>query len=1041
MNRSYRGLAMKVEKSRGILVAVFLLVLLVSGLRAQTAGATINGTVTDETGAVVPGATVTASSIETGQSSSAVSDQAGRYTILDLSAGHYDIKATRQGFTTVERNNQELLVGTTITMDFPLHVSTVQETVEVEAVAPELQATQNTLSTVLETHQLDNLPILDRNFAEMAALVPGVQVTPASTTAGSTASLTIGNGTTYQTGWTIDGIPVYRTFDHGVYINYAQDWIQEYSVMTQQFPAEYGDVATGLVNALVRSGTNQIHGRAYGFGQDAALNATPPFFKPSTLQPSKPAYNQERLGGLVGGPIKRDRLFYFGGFEYYRQSSSAIVNPMPAAFVGSFQTLPSSVDPGDSTSGAAIPFLSTSRLGMAKVDYQIGQKHSFEFAANIERDHTNNNGVGGTTTLGAGGPSITKAYSYWASWRWIISPTGINDFKIYDAKNDPETACNYAAKVGTFPTTGVTPNPQYGFTPFGNPTGWWTQLVYPGAPGDSNLTLGCQLDYGLNGTGVTPAVYDTMTRLRGNHEIKFGLQGNNAYFQSANLHNGTDGQYSFPGSQTIPFNASNSATFPIQYVLQFQPNIAKTDWTQKGWTWGAFIEDNWKITDKLTLNMGLRYDLDFTDGQFNNDFIFANPAQMALGHTPLHPDNRDVAPRFGYAWTPFVNRNTVFRGGIGVFYDADLGTTKDTYISNVGVVAQGYNLNANSPTLNPYCASSTPCSGSVPATDQQALEAVLAYALVNYTIPDFAPPGGTVTVGGSTYTIPTFSGSAFAPSSTYNIDQNLKADGTIQGTGGLQHLFADGLTISADYVMVHGFNDIIVRNVNINPTSQYSGKISLVNPNFSSVFAWGNGGYFNSNSIRAQASYRDHRSDFLQAAYTFGIAKGNSPASFSMHSKQIEATDPFNYAVDYGPTGNDQRNTIVLSGQVNTVWGIHWEPIFSDSSALPFTATTTQGPGTIPNCPIYYNQCYPTGYSRASLRGDSTISFSSRLDKVVKLGENKSITAFLEGYNIPNHLNLGTNFVTNVLSASFRKPSGTAATPGRQLQIGARFDF
>src|SRR5580692_9359478 len=107
MNRSVRGLAMKVRKCRGIFVAIVLLAFLGSGLRAQTAGATINGTVTDETGAVVPGATVTAASIETGQKSSTVSDQAGRYTILDLGAGHYDIKATRQGFTTVERNNQE----------------------------------------------------------------------------------------------------------------------------------------------------------------------------------------------------------------------------------------------------------------------------------------------------------------------------------------------------------------------------------------------------------------------------------------------------------------------------------------------------------------------------------------------------------------------------------------------------------------------------------------------------------------------------------------------------------------------------------------------------------------------------------------------------------------------------------------------------------------------------------------------------------------------------------------------------------------------
>jgi hypothetical protein len=1034
---------MKCTKWRGIFVAVVLLSYLGAVARAQTASVTINGTVTDETGAVVPGATVVATNIETGQSSNAVCDQAGRYTILDLGAGHYDIKATHQGFTTVERHNQELLVGTTITMDFPLHVSTVQETVEVEAVEPELQATQNTLSTVLEPKQLDNLPILDRNFAEMAALVPGVQVTPASTTAGSTASLTVGNGTTYQTGWNIDGVPVYRSYDHGIFVNYAQDWIQEFSVMTQEFPAEYGNVATGMVNAEVRSGGNQIHGRAYGFGQDDVLNATPPFFKPSVLQPSKPPYNQERLGGMVGGPIKggpfgHDRLFYFGGFEYYRQAASAVTNPLPAAFVDSFQTLPSSQDPTDSTTGTALPFLSTSKLAMVKINYQINKANTLSVSGNIERDNTTNTNVGGSVTLGPGLLSISKNWSYIVALKSVVSANTINDLKIYSAKNAPITYCDYETLKGPFPTSGVAPavpyGVEYGITPFGNPTGWLANLSYPGAPGDSNLSLGCQsTSFGLNETGNNFSAYETITHLSGSHEIRAGFQAALPYFHAGNLQNAAAGNYSFPGSQTVPFNPNNPATFPLTYVLNWGLPQNLT-YTQKGWTAGTFIEDSWRIKDILTLNYGARWDVDFSDHQFNQ-FVPVNN-----GGLKIYPDDRSVAPRFGFALTPFRDRAaTVIRGGLGIFYDFAQSTTKDTYMSLRSFILQAYNVNATNPSLNPYCVSNPACSVSVPSAYVSAVEAVLANALANYTIPNFAPAGGTVTVGDTAYPVPALPGEI--PISAYQIDPNLKLDGTIQGTAGIQHQFAGGFLASADYALVRGFNDIVTRNVNINPISQTTDTITLINPNFSSILSWGNGGYFWSNSLRAQASYRDRRGDVVQAAYTFGVAKGNSPASFSLHSKQIEATDPFNYGVDYGPTGNDQRNTIILSGEVNTVWGIHWEPIFSDSSALPFTATTTQGPGSIPNCPIYYNQCYPTGYSRASLRGDSTVSFSSRLDKVVRLSENKSITAFLEGYNIPNHLNLGTNFVTNVQSASFRKPSGTAATPGRQLQIGARFDF
>jgi len=1021
---------------RAIVIASFLLVALGPVARAQTAGATINGTVTDQSGAVIPGATVIATNIGTGQTVNVKSDSSGLYTIVNLAPGEYNLKASMQGFATILRNNQTLLVDTTVTINFAMKVSTTSEQVEVTAAAPEIEASQSTVADVLETHQLTELPILDRNFAELAALEPGVEVTPASTTAGSTASLAIGNGVAYMTGWTIDGVPIYRTFDGGVYINYAQDWIQEFSVETQQYPAEYGGVGTGLVNAVERSGTNQFHGRVYGFFQNAALNATPPFFKPSTLQPTKPPYNQERPGGMLGGPIKKDKLFFFGGFEYYRQAASAIVTPVPAAFVGSLFSLPS-----DTTSPLALPFQNTSKLGTVKLDWQINKSNSLELAGNIERDLTTNSGAGGGIGVGPSGTNTGHDFTDFAIWTWTVSAKAVNSLKFYDAKASPLTACNYVAKVGSFPSSGVTPITPYGITSYGNPTGWLALLEYPGAPGDTGLEFGCQTDYGLNGTGELPGFFEGLTYVNGNHTFTMGGNILQEYFQSHNLFDHTNGTYTFSDTQTVPFNPDNSATFPLSYLLEFSSNINYTDWTQGGFTYGMFVQDSWKFKPSLTLNYGIRWDLDQTWSQFNHDLL-ENPKYASnpgvQDQKPLMPDRRTISPRFGFAFSPAKLPNTVFRGGVGVFYDATIGTAKDTWMANAGVPQLAYNFTANNPSLNPYCNANPACAVSVPAADQQALEAVMAYALDNYTIPNLAPPGGVVTIGGNTYPVPPILG-ASKPGSTYEIDPNIRDDATAQITVGVQHQFNNGLVISGDYVYIRGFDDIAVRNVNINEND--IPELDYINPNFSGIQGWGNGGFFNSNQFQAKLIYRDHRKDQIQGSYTLAFANTDTTDQFSMHTSQVNQTDPFNYSVDDGPTANDQTNTLVLSGVANTKWGILVSPIFSYASALPYTATTSAGPGTVPGCPAYYAQCYPTGYTRDSLRGASTISLNARVSKEFGLGESRTGTVFFEGYNIPNHLNLGTNFVTSVSSAQFMKPSGVAATPGRQLQAGFRFDF
>ncbi len=238
---------------------------------------TINGTIADQTGAIVPNATVTATNLGTGNVTTSHSDGAGRYALIGLSAGFYDVTASAQGFATVIRSHEELFVGSTVTFNFALTVSSEAQTVQVTAEQTLLQQTQSTVQNMLQTSQLDNLPIVGRTFSDLAALTAGVQISTPGTPTTVTSNVTINSAPTYETGFVVDGIPVTRPADSGLYATYAQDWIQEFSVLTNQFTPEFGGAAGGIVNSLTRSGTNAFHGRAYEFYQNDEFNSNPAF--------------------------------------------------------------------------------------------------------------------------------------------------------------------------------------------------------------------------------------------------------------------------------------------------------------------------------------------------------------------------------------------------------------------------------------------------------------------------------------------------------------------------------------------------------------------------------------------------------------------------------------------------------------------------------------------------------------------------------------------------------------------------------------------
>jgi hypothetical protein len=276
------------------------------------------------------------------------------------------------------------------------------------------------VARVIETRELDNLPTISRSFADLAALSPGVQVStsasPAGAGVGAGSNISIGAAPGYQTGYVVDGSNYETSGLGGAYINLSEDWIQEFSLVALQPPAQYGNASGGFINAVTRSGGNEFHGRASVYYQNAAMNATPQFLP--AFAPNKPPYNLERVGGMLGGPIKRDKLFLFGGYEYFHDLNSIPVN-VPAAFLG-----PASA-PG------VFPQSFKTSLAMLKVDYLPGSRDKLSFRANYETDNNQNVGIGAAGSLShtLGNATNQTPHDFITQFRWqrTVSPTSLNE--------------------------------------------------------------------------------------------------------------------------------------------------------------------------------------------------------------------------------------------------------------------------------------------------------------------------------------------------------------------------------------------------------------------------------------------------------------------------------------------------------------------------------------------------------------------------------------------------------------------------------------
>jgi len=1057
------------------------------GLLSQVTTATISGTVSDSSGASVPDAMVQVKNTATGITQSTNTDGQGRYTVPSLLVGSYEVTAAKAGFQTVVHGGITLTVGGSTVVDFALPVGQSQQTVTVEGQVSQVETTSSAVSNLVEQRQISDLPLNGRNFQQLILLAPGVNVAQTATTSfyGKGDTYSVAGGRPEGQAYLLDGTDIVNFFGHGsgagsLGTSLGIDAIAEFQTLTNTYSAQFGGNGA-VVNAVSKSGTNAFHGSGFEFLRNSALDARD-FF--TTLSHSPPPFRRNQFGGSIGGPIKKDKLFFFANYEGLRQSlgiENKVTVPNAAArqgyitnpdgtttFIGFktpllqqimnlYPTAGLTPIPGGSLANA---FSDGTQVGdenylLGRIDYDLTTKDTIFARYVLDKSSFNNPFPGQATGIAGWNDSEPTRNQYLtAEFRHIVSPTVIN-----------VTRGSYVRTENSATTLGETPPLQF----------------YPHLGGeDGTVTIGGGVNllgpstlapYSLiqNKYGLSDDIYMT----RGAHNIKFGL-----------------GLQRIQTFENQPFSASGAFTFasvttflqgtPSRYGGAYPPNVPNP--FSNGLNPDAYrafretmlmpyFNDDWKVSSKLTLNLGLRYDFDTNPkSAINNLLVIPNPPFNSIGGglSPTgflkqepnvwrrNPSLNNWGPRIGFAYDPFKDHKTSIRGGFGDTHNV---IAPRTYTS-------GYVTGAPFPSVI-----------ITPNTQNPVI--------------DFPNPF----VGA--FTQPPYSNGQAVD---YN---NTKTPALYQWNFTLQHEFPGSWVLTTGYVGSHGSH--LFTGSDQNPpiaTTDANGVLhfgSLVNnvgvsnprwnPALGVINALQTNGKSSYNSLQTNVVHRFTHNFQAQVAYTWAHSIDDGSASSGLETGGGGRSNPYNFASERGNSTFDIRHTLRINGTWDLPLGRNkllkgWRlsGIMSKTSGPPMIiatgngldqALTGQAGNQRPNWTAGYtassailgtvNKWYdPNAYTiqpigtegnagRDILTGPGVFNLDASLTKetkIPKISEQFAVQFKAEFFNILNHENFGvpnlfvfTNNTGTRNSAAGQITSSNPGTVPRQIQFGLKIIF
>ena len=936
----------------------------------QAANSTLTGTITDPNGAVVSGASISATQKSTGVKRETVSNEDGLYVLSNMSPGDYELRVEAKGFTTrVSKTAVSLKVGQTVTLNVPLEIG-VNESVQVDFDTRRqlIDNNDSLVHGIVDSREVEGLPLNGRNFLELALLVPGNSPAPnfdptKTNTVVISSAGQLGRGGNV----TIDGVDTNDDVVGGSIQNISQDAIQEFQIATNRFSAQLGRSGSSVINVLTKAGTNDLHGSGSFYFRDSALQGLPATFDRSLNQ--SPPFDREQYAFALGGPIRRDRAWFFGSFENRNQDGVVLVGS---------RDLASRTIRRDFAASPLDDFMTTNR-----VDWNPTESNRLNFRYSFQREK----GITASTLVRSIGSasqrqsSQNKAHTFLANYTRLNSPRDVNsfNFSFSDFIND---------------TLPVTPGPQ---------------LTFPSIQDGASFRVPQQTKQRRF------QFSDTYTLIRGNHvfylggevqrvqsdlDLKVFQQGRIELIEDfPDFDRNHDGRVD---DNDLLFAVTLRSGFPDRSLLLPDTNNTYL---------AGFVQDDWKVHPRFTLNLGLRYELD-TDVKNVSRTGELNPLILPFLNGTRTRDKNNFAPRVGFNYSNSDMRTSV-HAGYGIYYDR-ITLEIQTLERGLDGRALPVEVRAGNLFFIPPQFLFDPVNGVFPPPAP-----TLANPFTGFVLPGAGAGGINI------------------------IDNDLQNPMVQQMNVGVQHELSNQFAVRADYVRNFGTHFIIGRVIGTVPLNPVVGGPDIVKNLESSVRTKYDGLLLSvekrfANRYQFRASYTLSRS--FNYANDDQIPFSNGP---------IDSND---LRREYGPTPNDQRHRFSFSGVFQLPGEVRLSPIFSLASSVPIDILLPDGSSRV--CELQRNAGARQFHTAAELNaalsqinaaggslcqnpdpstgfkprvlvplvrddlklGDNFSSLDLRLSKVFRVGERWTIEPIAEVFNLFN--------VTNVLGVSNVNYSG-----------------
>jgi len=1002
-----------------------------------TASATIQGTVTDKSGAVVSGAQVVAKNKATDVTRTTDSSDTGYYRFELLPVGTYTVTITKAGFGTVVQTI-ETLIGQVATANAELKPGATSEVIEVTSDALLLDQTKTSVSQTITPSEVEELPMVGRDVANLAYLAPGVKATDSyDPTKNRYAILSVNGSNGRNVNVTVNGIDNKDNTVGGPVMQLPLEAVQEFQISTQRFSAENGRSEGAAINMITKQGTNVYHGSVFGYFRDNALNTDEK--NPDGLggqTSAHPSYSRQQFGGSFGGPILKNKLFGFFAIEREREhqgleETGTSFDELTIAANAGLAAQPASVIPR--------PFFETRYNG--RVDLLINAKNTAYVSYNSQVNDSLNDQSDGTGDLTNG--NFTKNHLLLSNLtlNTIISNTTVNQFTVgYQYWNNLIDS-KISAPLVIFPSAS-----------FGTNTNVPQQSI--------------QKKWQFK---------DDFSKTIGHHTLKAGadyiwnpFEGGFFEFSSTlEVDFAADPSQILADTTTYPDGFSSAGAVTAMSIANGDPRfIVATKQL------GLYLQDDWKVNRRLTLNLGLRWDKDFNmigGSDIANSRTYQ--ALVAFNNSISNPyvrkiaqdDNKDFSPRVGFAYDLTGQGKHVLRGGYGLYFG--------NVFQNIPLFME----QMSNPTVFQTVLSLTNPTDPVPGTGQTLGQWRYGFSL----LPTIPPPSTTL-----------------APGSVGRImDPNYRNPMTEEFNLGYSWALNQNSVLEAEYTHVLGLHENKTINIDqrvpvggVCCTAPLNGLIEPVSgkPQFASVRNEESIGRSHYDGMNISFRQRMTHHFSVNANYTLAWANSYDAGGTSFRNYPRIASNPF-ASYEWGPSPNDERHHVTLSGILDLPKGFQLSPIMQFGSARPYnlinssnTLNTGGGTGSavvVPKSdPTNYLAYAPVNFGGSSsaannaarncfyglngvaqdctiakfdpLRGDPFFELDLRLAKNFRFRERMNLQVVAQAFNLTNRANYGNNFNNNIASAStfghpsgFINPSSTIVPLAVWGEFGVRFTF